>query len=325
MATTALDLITGALRRINSYSPGETLAAADSSDALTTLNELLDSWSTEHEACFGSTENILTFVGGQYVYTIGQAEGGTFTGTVTSGSPTITGVTVPSALRVGGLLTDSFGAIPANTYVLSIGVSSVTMTQNATLTPGAAEVVTYRVPGDFYKDAVTGAPVLRPLRITNAFTRITTSLSSLDYPISIITQDEYTRIGFKGIAAPWPIVVWYNPTMPLGTLSFYQNPSGTGQLHLFTDLLLTNLPSLTTAISLPQGYARWIKWALGKELAPEYGADWTATHERNWKEARDVVHSLNAVPAQVSQIDPALVNRSGNDAGWILHGGFGRR
>ena len=210
--TTALDLITGALRRINSYQVGEPLAAADASDALDTLNDLLDSWSTEHEACFGSVENVLNFVGGQYVYTIGQAEGGTFTGIVTSGSPTITSVTPPAALKVGALITDSFGAIPPNTYVQTIGVSTVTLTQNATATPGASEVITYRIPGDFYKDAATGAPVYRPLRITNAFTRITTEANGLDYPIAIITQDEYARIGFKGIAAPWPVAVWYNPT-----------------------------------------------------------------------------------------------------------------
>lgn len=321
MTTTALDFITGALRRINSYSPGETLASQDSQDALETLNDLLDSFSTEHDAVFGSVENVLTFIPGQFVYTIGQAAGSTFQGTLTSGSATITGVTVPSTLRVNGYITDSFGAIPANTYVQAIGANTVTMTQNATLTPGAPELVTFHIPGDFYKDAATGVPTDRPLRITNAYTRITTGSNALDYPIQIISQDEYVRIGFKGISAPWPIAVWYNPTMPLGTLSFYQNPSTGGQLHLFTDILLTNLAALTTAVSMPQGYSRWIKWALAKELAPEYGAPWTQNHERNWKEARDVVHSLNSIPAQVAQYDDVLLGRH-NDAGWIMHGGF---
>lgn len=319
--TTALDLITGALRRINSYSPGETLAATDSQDALDTLNDLLDSMSTEHDAVFGSDENVVTFVGGQYVYTIGQGTGSTFQGTLTSGSAVITGVTVPAALRVNGLLTDSFAAIPANTYVQAIGANTVTMTQVATLTPGAPETVTYKIPGDFYKDAVTGEPIDRPLRITNAFTRITTGSNALDYPISIVSQDEYVRIGFKGISAPWPIALWYNPTMPLGTLSFYQNPSTAGQLHLFGDLLLTNLSALTTVVNMPQGYSRWLKWALAKELAPEYGAPWTSNHDRNWKEARDVVHSLNSVPAQVATFDDVLLSPH-NDAGWIMHGGF---
>jgi hypothetical protein len=322
LSTSALDLITGALRRINSYAPGEVLSAADSADALSSLNDWLDSVSNEHEACFGSSEYVLNFTGGQYVYTIGQAEGGQFQGVVTSGSPTITGVTVPAALKVGALITDSFGAIPANTYVLSIGATTVTLTQNATATPGVPEQITYAIPGDFYKDVVTGAPVFRPLRVTNAFTRITTSASGLDYPIAIITQDEYARIGFKGISAPWPIALWYNPTMPLGTISFYQNPSGGGQLHLFSDQVLTSLATLTTALSMPQGYVRWIKWALAKELAPEYGAQWTELHERNWREARDVVRALNATPAQVSHIDSALANARGNDAGWIFHAGF---
>ena len=320
---TALDIITGALRRISSYTTGETLSAADASDALTTLNDLFDSLSTEHEAIFGSLENILTFVPGQYVYTIGQAPGSTFLGATTLGSNVITGVTVPSDLKVNAYLSDSGAALPVNTYVSSIGSNTVTMTQNATATTDiTTEIVAYSIPGDFCKDVVTGNPIIRPLRITNAFTRITNSLSALDYPITIIDQNAYANIGFKGIPSPWPIAVWYNPTMPLGTLSFYQNPSTAGTLHLFTDFLLTNFGSLTTPISMPQGYVRWLKWALAKELAPEYLKTWTATHERNWKEARDAVKALNMIPPQVAQYDDVLIRPVSKDAGFVYHGGF---
>jgi hypothetical protein len=165
---------------------------------------------------------------------------------------------------------------------------------------------------------------MRPLRITNAFTRLTTSGSSLDYPISIISQDRYAEIGFKGIAAPWPIALWYNPTAPLGTLYFYQNPSNAGQLHLFTDTILSTFSTLNQTYNLPQGYSRFLKWALAKELAPEYGADWGAKHQTAYLEARDAVKALNAVPAVVARLDDAIVNPNRNDAGWIMHGGFGR-
>lgn len=69
--TTALDIITGALRRINAYAPGETLSAQDANDALTLLNDLLDTWSTEHLTVFNNNEFTFTLQPGKYSYTIG--------------------------------------------------------------------------------------------------------------------------------------------------------------------------------------------------------------------------------------------------------------
>jgi hypothetical protein len=311
--TTANDLILGALRFINVYAPGEALDSADSDDALETLNDLLDSWSTDQASIFASVENILTFTPGQYQYTVGNYDAGEFPGTVTSGSPTITGATVPSDMIANGDLTGT--GIPDGTTILSFnsGAGTVTMSQNATLSPGAQQIG-YTIPGDF--------KIERPLRVTDSFTRINTQGSGLDYPIQMISQERYIEIGFKAISAPWPIVAWYNPTMPLGNIYFYQNPSGGGELHLFTDTILSNLPNLTTAVSLPQGYSRMIKRMLGRELAPEYGAIWTPQMEKLTKEAYDYVKSLNQVPVPVAKYDTELIQHQRTDAGWILYGGF---
>ncbi len=310
---TANDLILGALRFINSYAPGESLDAADAEDALSTLNDLLDSWSTDEASIYASNENILTFVANQYRYTIGNYDAGTFAGQVTNTSPTITSAIVPSDMVVGGDLTGT--GIPDGTTVLSFdaGAGTVTMSANATATP-TMQQISYTIPGDF--------KIPRPLRVTNSFTRINTSGSALDYPIQIISQERYIEIGFKAISAPWPIVAWYNPTYPLGTIYFYQNPSGGGELHLFTDLILANLPDLTTQVVLPQGYARMIKRQLGRELAPEFGAIWTPQMEKLAKEAYDYVKSLNQVPTPVAKYDSELIQHQRTDAGWILYGGF---
>jgi hypothetical protein len=311
--TTANDLILGALRFINVYAPGESLDSADADDSLETLNDLLASWSTDQASIFASVENILTFVPGQYQYTVGNYDAGTFAGTVTNGSPTITGVTVPSNLIANGDL--SGAGIPDGTSIVSfdVGLSTITMSANATLSPGAQQIG-YTIPGDF--------KIQRPLRVTNSFTRINTQGSGLDYPIEIISQERYIEIGFKAISAPWPIVAWYNPTMPLGNIYFYQNPSGGGELHLFTDTILTNLATLTQEVELPQGYARMVKRMLGRELAPEFGAIWTPQMERLAKEAYDLVKSLNQVPMPVAKYDSDIVANQRTDAGWIMTGGF---
>lgn len=311
--TTASDIVTGALRFINQYAPGESLAASDSDDALETFNDLLDSLSTEELAVYASNENVFTYTSGQYQYSIGNYDAGQFAGTVTSGSPTITGVTVPDDLIANGDLTGT--GISDSTVIDSFdsGAGTITMSANATLSPGIQQIA-YTIPGDF--------KVARPLRITNAFTRITTQGSALDYPMEIVDQKRYVNIGFKAIQAPWPIVVWYNPTFPLGTLFFYQNPSGSAQLHLFTDTILQNVTSLTSEFNLPQGYTRFLKRALARELAPEYGSIWTQQQERLYMESYAFVKALNAVPTPVSNYDANLIQGAQTDAGWYLTGGF---
>lgn len=313
MSTTANDLITGALRFINQYAPGESLSASDASDALQTLNELLESLSTDEASVYASDENTFTYTAGQYRYTIGNYDAGQFAGTVTSASTTITGATVPADMIEGGDL--SGAGIPDDTTIVSFnaGANTVEMSQPGTSSPGPQQI-SYTIPGDF--------KMQRPLRITNAFTRIYTQGSGLDYPIEIVDQKRYVDIGFKAIQAPWPIVLWYNPTYPLGTIFVYQNPSGSAELHLYTDLILTNFANLTDSVVMPQGYTRFLKRALGRELAPEYGAVWTQQHERLYKESYDYVKSLNAVPTPVANYDPELMQHPRTDAGWILYGGF---
>lgn len=311
--TTATDIIQGALRFCNVYAPGESLDAADADDAMETLNDLLDSWSTDQASIFASEENILTFTPNQYRYTIGNYDAGTFAGLVQAGSPTIQNVIIPSGMVVNGDLHGT--GIPDGTYIVAFdaGMGTITMSDNATVSPGMQQIC-FTICGDF--------KIPRPLRVTDSFTRINTQGAGLDYPISIISQERYIEIGYKAIQAPWPIVAWYNPTMPLGTIYFYQNPSGGGELHLFTDTILTRFTHLNQEVVMPQGYVRALKRMLARELAPEYGATWTAQMEKLAKEAYDYVKSLNQVPVPVARYDSELIQHQRTDAGWILYGGF---
>lgn len=311
--TTAQDIITGALRFINSYAPGESLDQADANDALQTLNDLLESLSTQHASVFASGENIFSYTSGQYRYTIGNYDAGTFAGTVTSGSSTITSATIPADMVVNGDL--SGPGIPEGAVIESfdVGAGTVTMSVNAVASAGPQQI-SYTIPGDF--------KMTRPLRITNAFTRIYTQGSGLDYPIEIVDQARYTDIGFKAIQAPWPIMLWYNPTYPLGELYFYQSPSGSAELHLYTDQILTNLTALTQQINMPQGYSRALKRLLARELAPEYGVAWSGQQEKLAKEAYDYIKGLNQVPTPTMRYDAELMQHQRTDAGWILRGGF---
>lgn len=74
---TGQDLIAKALRLINVLASGETPTAAEANDALVTLNQMLESWSTQQLEVF-TVQRTQEFplVNGQQVYTVGT--GGNF-------------------------------------------------------------------------------------------------------------------------------------------------------------------------------------------------------------------------------------------------------
>lgn len=323
----ALDMVKKTLRRIGSYQSGETIAPADAQDVLDSANDLLDSWSTNSLYVFGSVESVLSWITGQNQYKIGNPTCTSiglplFTGTVTGGSAVITGVTqIPASLvagtsfnqvSAGSTLTDSQSLFPANTYCTAIGANTVTMSANATGNSQGLDQITYTVPGDF--------PIQRPLRITNAFTRI----NQLDFTLDVYdTQDRFLEILYKAQPGPWPTVAWYNNAMPYGVLSVYQTPGQGANVHLFTDTILSNLTLQQTMI-MPQGYARAFSWCLAKEIWPEYhgGEPLPATIATNAADALKMITELNAQPAARATYDRMIVRGNKADAGFIMDGGF---
>jgi hypothetical protein len=326
--TNALNLIQGALRRINSYQSGEQIAAPDEADCLDTLNDLLDSLSIDKQYVFGSNENILTWTAQKRLYTVGNPimtllGSGPFSGTLTSGSPTITAITnIPANLVAGAtaaytvgsgsILTDVQGLIPALTTVTAIGSTTVTMSANATANSNSADSFSYTVPGDF--------PIPRPLRITHGFTRF----NALDFTLDVAyTESQYTELLYKAQPGPWPTVAWYNNQFPYGLLNAYQTPGNNAELHLFTDTILSNL-TLNQVLVMPQGYSRMLKWLLAKELCAEYGFPLSEAIKTNAQEALSFVKALNAKPANVARYDRELVRGNRVDGGWVLSGGYQR-
>ena len=79
MTTSAGDQINGALRLIGQLAEGETPSAATSDDALTALNQMLDSWSAERLSVFSTQDQMFTWPASTKSRTIGPT--GDFVGT----------------------------------------------------------------------------------------------------------------------------------------------------------------------------------------------------------------------------------------------------
>jgi hypothetical protein len=71
MATTAGDQINGALRLLGVLAEGETPSAATSQDALTALNQMIDSWNTERLAVFSTQDQVFSWLPGNISRTLG--------------------------------------------------------------------------------------------------------------------------------------------------------------------------------------------------------------------------------------------------------------
>ena len=74
MATyTANDQINGALRLIGMLAEGETPSAATSQDALSALNQMIDSWSTERLSVFSTQDQVFSWAPGLISRTLGPS------------------------------------------------------------------------------------------------------------------------------------------------------------------------------------------------------------------------------------------------------------
>ena len=69
--TTANDQINGALRLIGQLAEGETPSAATSQDALTAMNQMLDSWSAERLSVFSTQDQVFSWPPGLKSRTLG--------------------------------------------------------------------------------------------------------------------------------------------------------------------------------------------------------------------------------------------------------------
>lgn len=310
--TTALDLITRSLKSIGAYAPGESIATADANDALDMLNDMLDTWSNATMMIPYVTEIIFTLQTNVYEYTIGQGGtiGGSFTGSI---APSTNGM---------GILTVT--SIPLGDIALGQYIGgAATGTQITQFLTGAGGLGTYEVN---ISQTVASGPLTtyyqRPLRINSAFVRVAT----LDYPVYPLNIENYEQIGLKTLSGPWPRALYYQPSNPLGNITFWPVPAS-GEMHMFAETVLGQFNSLQDTVSLPQGYHMAIRWNLAEMLLPEYGRTTDPTLVqmivKNARDSRAWLKRTNMQPPAAASFDMALLDfRHGNDPAWILSGGF---
>lgn len=129
----------------------------------------------------------------------------------------------------------------------------------------------------------------------------------------LLTDEGYAAIAQPLLTAVYPSCVYYNPTYPLGTITFYPVPTSTTlQGVIFAFAPVAQFAATSTTISLPPGYERALTANLAVELVPEYPMLGSQSPElrRQAEESKGMLKLANYRPILLTP-DPALTGLGG--------------
>jgi hypothetical protein len=217
--TTPLQIIERATLAIGARASGETLEATIANDCFDMLNDMLDVWSNNHLMVPYTQEVIHEIVAAQEQYTIGPGGmiGASFGGSIAANVLTVT------AARLGR----HFGGHDHHRQRCGTPGTTITALGTALGGNGTNALGTYYVNiSQAVGNGAMTATAVRPMRLNSAFVRVVTSTSgSLDYPVAVMSVEDFQDIGQKTLSGPWPRAVYYQPSMPVGVLNYWPSPS----------------------------------------------------------------------------------------------------
>jgi len=134
--------------------------------------------------------------------------------------------------------------------------------QSKTLTPATLDYTIGETSADW--------DTVRPTNIQAAFIR---DSGNADHPIEIIQEPDYQAIRSK-TASGRPDKLWYNPTVPNGTIYLYPSPNAAEDLYILHEAPFTEPDGTDDMMAdalIPREYYNPLKWLLAFEIAPDYG------------------------------------------------------
>jgi hypothetical protein len=112
----------------------------------------------------------------------------------------------------------------------------------------------------------------RPQMIENALIQLAQNSPVLEIPMGVLTKEQYQAVILKTTTSTFPLYLYNDQAYPLSNINVWPVPNtAVNNLVLYSWKPLSTLSTINTALSLPPGYERALKFALAVELAPEYG------------------------------------------------------
>lgn len=141
----------------------------------------------------------------------------------------------------------------------------------------------------------------RPTYINSAYVND----GSNDYPLFVLRdRSAYDRISDKSDTGT-PELVYYEPSLPTGTIYVYYVGDSSHTLYLNVRGQLTAFPDTTTDVDIAPGYNKAIYTNLAIEIAPMYEISVSNELAKKAQESLAQIKRLN-LPAPIMQYDPAM-------------------
>ena len=182
------------------------------------------------------------------------------------------------------------------------GLSVYAEANDAAVTVASQTTYTVGTGGDW--------PITRPVSISSLYV----DWQGVSYPVQEVNQDQWNTLLFKAQPGILPSYFLYVNDYPLGLLSLWPVPMQAIPVALATN---TSLPALTlaTVLSLAPGYAKYLRFALAVDLAPEYGVASNPVVIKGAQAALADIKRANRVSTLLTY-DPAITNNSPYSGGW---------
>jgi len=160
--------------------------------------------------------------------------------------------------------------------------------------------------------------IARPSYVERVNFQDTNADPDLEYPLYSYSDADWQRVRIKAQTATLPTGYYYNPTHPLGTLSFWPIPSSTTlQGVIYAPTAITEFATLDTAIALPPGYRRALVKNVALELAPSYAREPQPLLVQQASDSKAIVKRTNFRPAELSS-EPAALGQARRPYGYSI-------
>ena len=131
------------------------------------------------------------------------------------------------------------------------------------------------------------------------------TFSGVDFPVKVISQEEYNEINLKSMQQPIVERLLYVNEFPLGRVTVWPVPTQANNITLTMNRILGFPVALTDTLTGPPGFVKAIRYCLAVELGPEFGVEASPTVIAVAADAKGDYKRAN-LPLVVAQYDAAL-------------------
>lgn len=150
----------------------------------------------------------------------------------------------------------------------------------------------------------------RPQRVLEVMVRDDNVTPAVEYPVRLLSLDEYSMIRVKDITSVYPNAIFDDENYPLRGLSLYPKPSVANKLVITSLKPITEIATLTTSVVLPPGYEEALIYNFAIRIAPEYGRTVSQEVVLVATESKASIKRNNHTPEYLRS-DEGLLKRSG--------------